>query len=169
MLSLYLIRAQYMKKLSFKKIGLALLIIFVVMQFFRIDKTNPPLDPANDFISVTKPSAEIAAILKTSCYDCHSNEVNYPWYTNIAPFSWWIKHHVNEGNDELNFSEWGTFKPRRMDHKLKEGIELLEEDEMPLASYTWMHGDAKLSADQKQKLVEFFKSLRTGESDKPRE
>jgi hypothetical protein len=160
---------QLKQKFTLKNIGLVLLTTFVLMQFFRIDKTNPPLDPANDFISITKPSAEIASILKASCYDCHSNEIRYPWYTNIAPFSWWIKHHVNEGNEELNFSEWGTYKPRRMDHKLKEGIEMIEEDKMPLYSYTVMHGDAKLSAEQKEKLIAFFKGLRTGESDKPRD
>ena len=158
-----------MKKLNLKNIGLALLAIFVVIQFFRIDKTNPPIDPNKDFITITHASPEVSSILKTSCYDCHSNEAKYPWYTNIAPFSWWIKHHINEGMEELNFSEWGSYKARRMDHKLKEGIELIEKNEMPLYSYTIMHGDAKLSAEQKEKLISFFKSLRTGESDKPRD
>lgn len=157
------------QKLTIKNISLILLSLLVLIQVFRIDKTNPPVEATKDFLSITKPSAEVATIIKTACYDCHSHEVKYPWYTNIAPFSWWIKHHVNEGVRELNFSEWGTYKPRRMDHKLKEGIEMLEENEMPLASYTWIHGDAKLSAEQKQKLIDFFNGLRTGESDKPRD
>ena len=94
------------RKFTLKNIGLALLFIFIVMQAFRIEKSNPTSDPANDFIAVTQPSDEIVTILKDACYDCHSNNVTYPWYTNIAPFSWWIKDHVNDGRDELNFSEF---------------------------------------------------------------
>ena len=157
------------QKLTLKNIGLALLFIFIVMQAFRIEKSNPPSDPANDFIAVTQPSAEIATVLKGACYDCHSNSVTYPWYTNIAPFSWWIKDHVNDGRDELNFSEWKTFNSRRMDKKMKEAAELVDEDEMPMYSYTLMHKNATLTPEQKTLLLAFFNSLRTGESDKPKE
>ncbi len=157
------------KKFTLKNIGLALLFIFIVMQAFRIEKSNPTTDPANDFITVAQPSAEIATILKDACYDCHSNNVTYPWYTNIAPFSWWIKDHVNDGRDELNFSEWKTYSPRRMDKKMKEAVEMVDEDEMPMYSYTIMHKNATLTKEQKTLLLAFFSSLRTGESDKPKE
>lgn len=160
------IRLQYMKqKLTLKNIGLALLSVFVLIQFFRIDRTNTTTDPLNDLINFTKPPAEVAALLKTSCYDCHSNEVKYPWYTNIAPFSWWIKHHINEGREELNMSEWGSYKEKRKKKKIKESIEMLEEGEMPLDSYTWLHGEAKLSGDDKEKLMTFFRSINVGEVD----
>ena len=99
-------------------------------------------------------------MLKTSCYDCHSNESIYPWYTNIAPVSWWIKKHINEGRDELNFSEWGNYSARRKDHKLDEIIELVEEGEMPLKSYLITHGDAKISTEQRAKIIEWAKTVR---------
>jgi len=149
-----------LKKISIKKITLVLLIILIIFQFFRIDKTIKPVDETIDFISLTKPNTEIASILKVSCYDCHSNQNIYPWYTNIAPVSWWIKHHINEASHHLNFSEWGTFSVKRKDHKLEECYEMIEENEMPMSSYTLIHGDAKLSDSQKTLLITWFKSLK---------
>ncbi|MBK7310065.1 MAG: heme-binding domain-containing protein [Sphingobacteriaceae bacterium] len=157
------------KKFTLKNIGLALLVVFIVMQAFRIEKSNPNTDPANDFIIINQPSVEVVTILKGACYDCHSNNVTYPWYTNIAPFSWWIKDHVNDGRDELNFSEWKTYSLRRMDKKMKEAVEMVDEDEMPMYSYTIMHKNATLTKEQKALLLAFFSSLRTGESDKAKE
>lgn len=140
-----------------KKIALALVAILIIIQFFRIDKTNPEVIAENDFIQMVQPEENIQAILRTSCYDCHSNETNYPWYTNIAPVSWWVKDHINDGRKHLNFSEWGTYKEKRQNHKLEECYEEVEEGEMPMESYLIMHGEAKLSADQKNELVHWFK------------
>ena len=156
------------KKINFKNIGISLIVILVIIQFIRIDKTNSPIYPSIDFITITKANLEIASILKTSCYDCHSNEVIYPWYTNIAPVSWWIKNHVNEGTHHLNFSYWATYNSRRMDKKLRECVEMINEDEMPMYSYTLMHKTASLSKEQKTLLINWFNSLRTHESDKPK-
>src|SRR5450432_444081 len=140
------------QKLTLKNISIGLIIILILIQVIRIDKTNPPIDLSTDFITITKANSEISSILKTSCYDCHSNEVIYPWYTNIAPVSWWIKNHVNEGSHHLNFSIWATYKTRKMDKKLRESIELINEDEMPMYSYTLMHKTASLSKEQKTLL-----------------
>ena len=140
-----------------KKIGIALILLVVVIQFVRIDKTNPEVIIENDFIHQTNPPEHIKEMIRTSCYDCHSNESKYPWYTNLAPISWWVKQHINEGRDELNFSEWGSYKPKRQKHKLEECYELIEEDEMPLYSYTLVHGDANLSLEQKDELIKWFK------------
>jgi cytochrome c551/c552 len=158
-----------MKKIPLKKIALGFVIILVICQFFRIDKVNPPVDPAQDLFNLAKAPEDVTAIVKKACYDCHSNEVKYPWYTNIAPVSWWIKDHVNEGSRHLNFSIWGTYKTRRQDKKLKECVENIEEGEMPMYSYVWMHGEAKLSQEEKEKLMSWFNSQRTHESDKPKE
>jgi len=149
-----------MKK-TFRKILVVLLIVLLCIQFIRIDKTNPASIAENDFLKITAADPELTAIIKTSCYDCHSNESTYPWYTNIAPVSWWIKHHINEGREELNFSEWGTYKEKRKNHKMEECVELVEAGEMPMSSYTLMHSEAKLTAEQKEKLLVFFNSLRT--------
>lgn len=158
-----------LKKITLKNSLLTIFILLIIFQFFRIDKTNPPLDAANDIAVVAQMPAELHTLIKASCYDCHSNEVKYPWYTNVAPLSWWIKHHINEGREELNFSEWGTYKSRRIDKKLKECAEMLEEGEMPLSSYTIIHGEAKLSEAQKAQLIAWFNSQRNFESDKPKE
>lgn len=130
------------------------------MQAFRIDKTTKAVEASKDFISLTSANSEVTNLLKTACYDCHSNQPAYPWYTNIAPVSWWIKHHINEGSHHLNFSEWGTYSEKRKNHKLEECIEMVEEGEMPMASYTWMHGEAKLTDAQRLVLVEWFKGIK---------
>lgn len=148
------------KKINFKKIALISAIILLAIQSFRIDKTTHPIDATKDFIAINKPSAEVSNTLKVACYDCHSNQSTYPWYTNIAPVSWWIKHHINEGSEHLNFSEWGTYTEKRKNHKLDECVELVEEGEMPMNSYTWIHKEAKLTDTQKLELVTFFKALK---------
>jgi hypothetical protein len=153
-----------MKRISSGRALQVLLVVLIIVQFFRIDKTNPPIKPEMDFINITKPSPEVAQILKTSCYDCHSHESVYPWYTNVAPVSWWIKSHINDARRHLNFSEWGNYSSKKADHKLEECVEMTEEGEMPLASYTLIHSNATLSKQQQQALVTWFKSLRTYES-----
>jgi hypothetical protein len=148
------------KKLTLKNIAIFLVFLFLVIQSIRIDKTTEPANPTTDFITLTSANAEVANTLKIACYDCHSNQPTYPWYTNIAPVSWWIKHHINEGSHHLNFSIWGTYSDKRKNHKLEECIEMIEEGEMPISSYTLMHGEAKLTDAQKLQLVEFFKALK---------
>lgn len=148
------------KHLNFKKISLSLVILFLLIQSIRIDKTTQPVDDKKDFISLVVPNQEVASILKTSCYDCHSNQPIYPWYSNIAPVSWWIKNHINEGSHHLNFSVWGDYSDKRKHHKLEECIEMIEEDEVPMSSYNLMHKNAALSDAQKVQLVEFFKALK---------
>lgn len=157
------------KKFTKKNIFVGAIVILILFQFFRIDKNNPASNSAKDILAIYEADSEISSLLKTSCYDCHSNSATYPWYTNIAPVSWWIKHHINEGRQHLNFSEWGTYTSRKVDHKLKECVEMVEEGEMPMTSYTLIHKNAKLSKDQQLLLVNWFASLRTHESDKPKD
>ena len=149
------------KYLTLKNIAIFLVFLLLAIQSIRIDKTTEPVNPETDFIALTSANAEVANTLKIACYDCHSNQPSYPWYTNIAPVSWWIKHHINEGSHHLNFSIWGTYKEKRRNHKLDECVEMVEEGEMPMSSYTIMHGDAKLTDAQKLQLAEFFKAQKT--------
>ena len=100
-----------------KKILLGLGVVLIGIQFIRIDKSNPPADPANDISQSLEITEEVSSILKTSCYDCHSNETVYPWYSNVAPVSWWIKRHINKARDELNFSVWNGYSTKRKNHK----------------------------------------------------
>lgn len=148
------------KRFTIKNSAIFLVILFLAIQSFRIDKTTQPIDPSKDFVSLTSANPEITNTLKIACYDCHSNQPAYPWYTNIAPVSWWVKNHINEGSHHLNFSEWGTYSEKRKNHKLEECVEMVEENEMPMSSYTIMHAAAKLTDDQKLQLVEFFKGLK---------
>ena len=148
------------KRFTLKNISIALIFILLMIQSIQIDKTIEPVNPATDFISVTAANTEVAGLLKTACYDCHSNQPTYPWYTNMAPVSWWIKHHINEGSQHLSFSIWRTYSEKRKNHKLEECIEMIEEGEMPMYSYTLMHKEAKLADSQKLQLVQFFKALK---------
>jgi hypothetical protein len=151
------------KRFATKNIAIFLVLFFLLIQSFRIDKTTLPVDPATDFIALTSANAEVTNTLKIACYDCHSNQPSFPWYTNIAPVSWWIKHHIDEGSHHLNFSIWGTYSEKKKNHKLEECIEMVEEGEMPMESYTLMHKEAKLTDAQKLQLVEFFKAIKNGQ------
>lgn len=142
-----------------KKIFLGLVLLFVVMQFVRIDRTNPPVDPTVDLASMHNMPQNVKAIMKKACYDCHSFETVYPWYTNIAPVSWWIGDHIEHGRDELNFSVWGTYSEKRQDHKIDEINELVEEGEMPLESYLIVHGDAKLTDQEVKEMLDWVNNL----------
>ena len=147
-----------MKRL--KKIGLGLLVVLIILQFFRIDTSVPEFDPSQDFITQTQAPETMQVILKKACYDCHSYESNYPWYSQIAPVSWWMKDHINEGREHLNFSVWGSYSEKRRNHKLEECWEELEEGEMPMESYLIMHGEAELSAEEKSSFVNWLKTLK---------
>jgi cytochrome c553 len=134
--------------------------LLLVLQFFQINKTNPEIKPGEDFLVINKTEASTAKLLKDACYDCHSHETKYPWYTNVVPLSWWIKKHIVKGREELNFSTWATYTAKKADHKLEESIEMLEEKKMPLKSYVIAHSEAKLSADQIKQLSDYFRSQR---------
>ncbi len=143
------------------KIIAGLALIFIIIQFFRIDKTAPVSDPANDLLAMHDASPQVTEILKNACYDCHSNKTTYPWYSNIAPVSWWLKDHIKDARKHLNFSEWGTYELKRKKHKLEEVYEEVEKGEMPLDSYTWVHEEARLTGEQKELLIAWAKKTRS--------
>ncbi len=143
-----------------KKILLGLLLLFVVIQLFRPEKNKSEAEQVNDIAMVYQVPTEVGQLLKTSCYDCHSNNTNYPWYANIQPVAWWLNDHIAEGKRELNFSEFATYAPKKQAHKLDEVAELVSSGDMPLSSYTVIHGDAKLNNDQKKQLVDWANSLK---------
>ncbi len=141
------------------KILSIILVVLIVLQFFRPKKNISEPTPETDFISLTKPSTEIANLLKASCYDCHSNTTHYPWYNNISLVSYWLDSHIDEGKEHLNFSEWKNVSTDRKLHKLEEMREEIQERKMPLESYTWLHGDARLTDDQIFKVLEWTDKL----------
>ncbi len=148
-----------MKKF-FKRLFLVLLIVFIVIQFFRPEKNIATGVNANDITAKYTIPADVQQILKTSCYDCHSNNTNYPWYNNIQPVAWWLKSHIDEGKRDLNFSEFTSYRIGRQYRKLEEINKLVKEGEMPLESYTLIHTDAKLNEQQKLAVANWVTSLR---------
>lgn len=145
-----------------KKIAIALLIALAVMQFIRPDKNSTE---NQDYVAVfeneTKPPPEVKQLLETSCYDCHSDHTTYPWYNNIAPISYWIADHVEEGKEHLDFSDWQNYSAKKKDHKLEELVEEVEEGEMPLNEYTWTHSEARLTAEQRKALMNWAQEARS--------
>ena len=109
-----------------KKVLIGIVVFLVLIQLIPIDRTNKPVDPKQNFVEVLKTPKEVTEMLKNACYDCHSNEVKYPSYAYIAPISWSIKHHVNEGKKNVNFSDWMTYNKDQKDHILDEIIETIE-------------------------------------------
>lgn len=143
-----------------KKIALGLLLVFVVMQFIRPEKNVSSDDHLAQFILETNPSEDVRAILKGSCYDCHSNHTVYPWYNSIAPVSYWMADHIRHGKGELNFSDWDAYGPRKKIRKLEEVAKTVKSGEMPLEEYTWTHSEAKLSKEQRQAIVAWAERTR---------
>ncbi len=131
---------------------LGLLALLILFQLYRPAR-NQSNDQTNHVSTKYPVSAELEAILKPACYDCHSNLTKYPWYAEIQPVASWLAGHIKEGKRELNFSEFTKRKVAVQNRKFEEIIEMLNEGNMPLSSYTWTHGDAKLSEQQRQTLV----------------
>lgn len=147
------------KYFKLKNLLILLVLILVLIQFYRPAKNISTEISSNSILTAVVVPQEVEQILKTSCYDCHSNNTVYPWYNNIAPVSWWLDNHVKEGKKELNFDEWASYSDKRKNHKLKEIKKQTEEKEMPLESYLWIHNDAKLSDSQIKTLVDWARSL----------
>ncbi len=146
-----------MKYLKLLLIGL--LLILVVIQFFRPEKNiSEELGGADITYAIDVPT-DIHTVLVEKCYDCHSNNTRYPWYFNIQPVAWWMDEHIEHAKDELNFSDFKNFSERRANHKLEEISEMIKDDEMPLPSYTLIHRSAKLTDDEKSAINSWIKSM----------
>lgn len=142
-----------------KKILLLLLFALLIIQFFQISSTNEDTRAELDLIAMEKPSGDLGSLLRSACYDCHSEQTVYPGYTKIQPVGWWVRGHVRGGKQKLNFSKWGDYTDKQRIHHGEESVEVLNEGRMPLKSYTWLHPQSKLSAEEKESLVAFFSAL----------
>jgi len=136
------------------KWALALLALaLVVIQFVPVEHTNPPVE------SEVPASPEVRSVLRRACYDCHSNETVWPWYSRIAPVSWLVANDVEEGREELNFSTWNRLTTKRQIKLLHEAWEMVEEEEMPLWFYLPLHPEARLSTEDLSLLREWSQSM----------
>ncbi|MDH5382818.1 MAG: heme-binding domain-containing protein [Cyclobacteriaceae bacterium] len=143
-----------------RKTSWVVLITLIAIQLIPIDTSNPVEDSADTFLTATSPDDEVRSILNKACMDCHSFNTVYPWYSHIAPISWWLVDHIDEGREHLNLSTWAQYDAKKKDHKLEEFAEEVEEHEMPLNSYTWMHPEARLTEEQRGLLVDWVKKIR---------
>ena len=145
-----------------KKIFLVLLLAFIIIQFIQpVRNQNTPVLPS-DIEMLFKIPANVLAVLKNSCYDCHSNNTHYPWYAFIQPAAWWMASHINKGKADLNFSEFGMYSNRKQQNKLHAMANTISDRTMPLPSYTILHKDAELSGEDKVIVLNWIKT--TGES-----
>jgi hypothetical protein len=149
-----------MLKKIFKRTFQILLLAFIVIQFFRPAKNKAEGISNNDISKIYTVPADVQSILKTSCYDCHSNNTVYPWYAEIQPAAWWLADHVKEGKKELNFSEFASYRIGRQYRKLEEINKEVKERERPLESYLWIHKNSKLSDQQKLTLANWVTAVR---------
>lgn len=143
-----------------KWLVIVLICLFILIQLKRPARTNPPVDPSQTIEAHTQMSPQVSAIVDRACRDCHSNKTEWPWYTNVAPVSWWITDHVNTGRKHLNISEWGKLDSDRQDKKLREICDEIEDGAMPLSSYLPLHPNAKLSEQDKKTLCDWTSAER---------
>ena len=146
---------------SIKKISIPIiLIIFIAIQFFDVNPNKTAETSENAIEKKYSVPQNVRQILKTSCYDCHSNNTVYPWYSKIQPVKWWLANHINDGKRHLNFDEFSTYPKDKKLHKLDEVAKTVNTGEMPLSSYTLIHTNAKLSAEQKSIIQVWVKSMK---------
>jgi hypothetical protein len=141
------------------RVLLAVVIAFVLLQFVPRRNRNEVVNEAEIF----NPDRSVPemALVRSACFDCHSNETEYPWYYFVQPLSLWLDHHVEEGREELNFSTWHVLPLDEQARRLEDCAEMLEKKEMPLTSFTLTHPEARLSDEERLLLTDWFKRLRS--------
>jgi len=132
--------------------GFAVAIVLALIQLIPADRTNPPVR-----IDVDAPD-EVKEILRRACYDCHSHETRWPWYSRVAPVSWWIADHVEHGRGDLNFSEWPALDFYAQELAFKDIEEQITKGEMPLRNYTILHPEARLTDDERETILRWARS-----------
>ena len=132
------------------------LITLVGIQFIPADVNKQEVISSSDIRDVYDVPDNVMNILENSCYDCHSNNTNYPWYSQVQPIRLIMDHHVEEGKAELNFSEFANYSERRKRNKMRAISEQIEKSKMPLPSYLWLHSDAIITPSQKDSIVAFI-------------
>ena len=146
-----------------KLIFMVLLAVLLLIQLVRPQKNTAAIPAGKAFVDTFKVSEQVNAILAVSCYDCHSNNTNYPWYSEIQPMAWLMEKHILDGKDKLNFDGLPPYGSRRLNSKFTQITKQIEQDKMPLNSYLWMHEGARLSMEDKKLLIDYFNSLADNE------
>lgn len=145
---------------SLKKILIVLFVVFVGAQFFGPQKNLGDVKSFEPFLQDTNPSTEVSYLLKETCFDCHSEMTRYPWYDKITPVNYFSANHVADGKKYFNISVWNNYSTKKKDHKFKKLMEMVENREMPLKSYTYTHAEAKLTEAQITAVMDWGKKVR---------
>jgi hypothetical protein len=140
--------------------GIGLVVLFLGLQFVRPAKTNPPVDEAHHLVNQLEVPDEVSDVFRRACYDCHSNDTRWPWYSKFAPVSWFVIDHVNHGRRHLNFSDWARYSRQDQEKTLAEIQETVRSNAMPLSSYTLIHRDAVLSDTDKKMISDWANAQR---------
>jgi hypothetical protein len=143
-----------------KKILYFLIAALLIAQFFGPEKNEGELTSMDYFYNETNPPEDVKMIIKETCNDCHSDVTHYPWYDKITPVNYWLASHIKDGKKHFNISNWEGNSVKRKDHKFEELIEMVEDKEMPLNSYTWTHSEAKLTDAQIKSVIDWAKLVR---------
>lgn len=142
-----------------KKILIGLLVIVLLMQIMQPTKNQSEALSQNDISYTYSMPAGVHEILVKKCYDCHSNNTQYPWYVHVQPIGWWMASHIKEGKDELDFSEFKTYSTKKASHKLEEVSEQIAEGHMPINSYLWLHPEGKVTPQELETINAWISSL----------
>ncbi len=142
-----------------KKIIGWIAVVFLAIQLIPVDRENKPVDVKENFVDIYRTPQDIRTLLKNACYDCHSNETVYPKYAYVAPLSWAVKDHVNQGRQYLNFSEWGTYNKDLRRNAVDKTIQSLQNRTMPLPSYINYHPEANVTRQEIDKLKSYFLAI----------
>lgn len=143
-----------------KKILIVFLLVLVIIQFIKPEKNLSAASSPNDIFAHYQTPDSTKQLIKTACYDCHSNNTVYPWYSEVQPVAWWLSNHIKDAKSEINFSEFATFTPKKADHKMEEVMEVVKEEEMPLKSYSIIHKNARLTDAQRLTIINWAKQIR---------
>lgn len=138
-----------------KKILLVILVVIIAIQFIQPARNESGRVLPTDISKIYNIPAQVQSVLKNACYDCHSNNTNYPWYSYIQPGGWWLAYHIRAGKAELNFSAFGDYSSRRQGSKLFSITKSIEDGTMPIPSYTLIHKNARLTKSLKAMIIDW--------------
>ena len=143
-----------------KQIGIAVVVLFVAIQFVPANNHNPSVNPSQTIYAIIPVPSDVRSVFDGSCKDCHSNETRWPWYAHVAPASWILAHDVHEGRKEMNFSEWGAYSPEKREDKLEEICEQVVNGDMPESKYAFIHRKSKPAERERDAVCKWTEDVR---------
>ena len=135
--------------------GITVAAVFILIQFDQPNRSNPPVDQTMTIAAQAVFAPPISRLVTTACFDCHSNETRWPWYSYVAPVSWLMADDVASGRRHLNFSEWGKYPKSKRVLKLGQIYEQVSKGDMPIQKYLYIHSDARLTAADRDSITDW--------------